>query len=208
MKYRLLAISAFAFISCGQGNTEKEKPVAEQKVADTTVINNTIIDYYSKVFQETNSTEPQSQFKVDTTEEGIELQTFLDTVHIVGPLNIIPFSTMYIKGDLNGDKLDDLLIPVYSTGGGSSEWYEFFVFISNNGKLDFFKMYTSFDLGHCQPGGSHDGQFFPDEIRNGILSGQSVCYSPEDGHLSPSFSYSTKYKFDNGLKFLSQTKEE
>lgn len=208
MKLSLFAITTLTLFSCGQGTAEKEKPSAENKVGDTTVVNNAIIDYYSKEFQKTKATEPKAQFKVDTTEDGIELKTILDTTYTSGPLNTIPFSTNFIKGDLNGDKIDDLVIPVYSTGGGSAEWREIFVFTTNNGKLDFFKMYSSFDLGHCQAGGSHDGQFYPEKISNGILSGESYCYKSEDPHCCPSFKFATEYKFDKGLTFLNQTKKE
>ncbi len=209
MKHLLIAIAALILLSCGQGTTEKEKPAPETKVADdTTVINNSIINYYSKEFLKTKSNEEQAQFKIDTTEDGIELKTILDTNDIAGPLNTTPTSSKFIKGDLNSDKIDDVIIPVYSTGGGSAEWQEIFVFISNNGKLDFLKMYSSFDLGHCQAGGSHDGQFYPEKISNAILIGESYCYKAEDPHCCPSFKFTTQYKFDNGLTFLNQTKKE
>jgi hypothetical protein len=210
MKHFLRAISVFIFISCGQATTEKEKTAAANtyKFEDTSVINKAIIDYYSMEFQETKASESQAQFKVDTTEDGIELKTILDTAEISGPLNIIPFSKNFIIGDLNSDKIDDIVIPVYSTSGGSAQWRDIFVFTSDNGKLNFFKMYSSFDLGHCQEGGSHDGQFYPEKIVNGVLTGESHCYKSEDGHCCPSFKFTTEYKFDKGLKFLNQTKKE
>jgi hypothetical protein len=207
MKQLLFAIITLTLFGCGQGTGEKA--AAENKTTDdTTTINNTIIDYYSKEFQKTKTNEPQAQFKIDTSEDGFELKTILDTTYAAGPLNTIPFSSKYIKGDLNGDKVDDIVIPVYSTGGGSAEWQEVFVFISNNSKLDFFKMYSSFDLGHCQAGGSHDGQFYSEKISNAILIGESFCYKREDPHCCPSFKFTTQYKFDNGLTFSNQTKKE
>ena len=197
------------FLSCGQRTSGNEKQTAENKIIDdTTLLNNKIADYYTKEFEKTKSNEPQSKFKIDTTEDGIELKIIIDTNSIFAQLNTIPFSKHFIKGDLNGDKVDDIIIPVYSTGGGTAEWHEIFLFTSKNGKLDFLKMYSSFDLGHCQKGGSHDGQFYPEKITNGILIGESYCYKPEDAHCCPSFKFTTQYKFDNGLTFLTQTKKE
>ncbi len=195
-------------VSCSNQNKKADSAKKIQSFTDTTFINNTIIDYYNKEFQNQTANEPLTQLKTDTSEAGIELSTILDTLGMPGPLNIIPFSSEYFKGDINNDKVEDYVIPVYATGGGTAEWEEIFVFISKNNKLEFFKMYSSFSLGHCEPGGSHDGQFYPEKIDNGIISGHSVCYARDDGHLSPSFSFTTNYKFDNGLIFLNQTKRK
>jgi shikimate kinase len=35
--------------------------------------------------------------------------------------------------------LDYILVPVYSSGGGTAEWEEIFIFTSKNGKIIFLK---------------------------------------------------------------------
>lgn len=203
MKYLPLPIIAFILFSCSNQKSEKEK----QAIDDTTLINNVIIDYYKKEAQKSKQDEPQSQLKIDTTTDGIELKLFLDATSASGELNTIPFSKDFIKGDLNGDKINEVLVPVYSTGGGTAEWQEIFVFTSSQSRLKFYKMISSWDLAHC-PEGSADGQFYPKQILNAILIGETYCYQPQDAHCCPSIKRTTQYKFDNGFTFLKQTKLE
>jgi hypothetical protein len=204
MKYLFLSIITFTFFSCGESTAEKTT-TENKNTYDTTILINAIIDYYRQEFKKTKSDEPQAQFNIDTSEDGIELKTILDTTFATVPLNIIPFSTKFIKGDLNGDNVDDVVIPVYSTGGGSAVWQEIFVFISKDDTIELYKMYSSFDLAHCQEAGSHGGQFYPEKISNAILTGESYCYKEGDPHCCPSLKYTTEYKFDKGLIFFKQT---
>ena len=207
MKYLFLSIITFTFFSCGE-STAKKTTTENKNTYDTTILINAIIDYYRQEFKKTKSDEPQAQLKIDTTESCIELKTIIDSTYAALPLNSIPFSSEFIKGDLNGDNAVDIVIPVYSTGGGSAEWREIFVFISKKNKIDFYKMYSSFDLGHCQEAGSHGGQFYPEKISNAILIGESYCYKEGDPHCCPSLKYTTEYKFDKGLIFLKQTNKD
>lgn len=214
MRHSLCSIVIVILFSCGQGKSNKNQ--SESKTdgnlkimpVDTTVINKVLIDYYTGEFQKTKSDEPQSQLKIDTTESGIELKIIIDPAYSSGPLNTIPFSSKYIKGDLNNDKVDDIVVPVYSTGGGSEDWFEIFIFVSLNGKLDFFKMYTSYELGNCDSTVSLGGEFFPISIKNGILIGESYCWVRNDPHCCPSLNYKTKLKFNNGFVLLNQTKKD
>lgn len=209
MKKLIFPALLLFLVGCSQKKTGKEKVMPQTKNEyDTTALKEIIIEHYKKEFQKDNSNTPEYQWKIDTNELGIDFRMIQDTTSIAGPSNIIPFAAGFIKGDLNGDKSDDIVIPVNSTSGGTAFWEDIFVFISSEGKPALFKIYSSFDLGNCKPGGSNTGQFFPKKIMNSVLIGESICYKPDDGHLGPSYRFTTEYKFDNGLVFLKHIEQE
>jgi len=81
-------------------------------------------------------------------------------------------------------------------GGGSSSWNDLIVFISENNKYNLKSCTSSFDLASCK-GGSHEGQFYPTKIKNGIIIGISDCYTEKDAHCCPSIKKETSVSFKN-----------
>lgn len=211
MKQFLLITILIIFFSCGQtttekGNTNTRKESNGNSTDDTTIIKNFIIEHYKTEYEKTKPNDPEERFTIDMTEEGISLVVQHET-YGPGDMNTIPFSQEFIKGDLNGDKLDDYVIPVYSGSGGLEDWLDIFLFVKNKGKLDFVKKYTSFSLANCQKKSIVNGQFYPENITNGVLVGKSTCYKRSDSRCCPSENFLVQYKFENGLVLLSKTKE-
>lgn len=108
----------------------------------------------------------------------------------------------HVKGDINNDGNDDLIITVMVSGGGSNAWNEIFAFIFQNNR------YILKGITHgSKVCGCSDGNFTPTKIAEGSLYGVSTCWGPEDAHCCPSLEYNTKVAFDgNGLKFVSKVK--
>ncbi len=111
-----------------------------------------------------------------------------------------------IYGDLNNDKLQDLVVIVSTEGGGSGgngiSWGDFFVFINKNNKLKLTNVTNDHELTKCE-----NGYFWPTEIQNGYLIGNSICYDSEDPNCCPSLRFSTKTIFlKNKLVLHSQSK--
>lgn len=106
-------------------------------------------------------------------------------------LIISKIKSNYIFGDLNNDGKVDLIASVNANTGGSGSWDELFVFINENGKYELKTITSSFDLAICK-GGSREGQFYPKEIKNGVVIGTSVCYADDDAHCCPSIKKETK----------------
>jgi hypothetical protein len=116
-------------------------------------------------------------------------------------LMISKMKSDYLYGDLNNDGKSDLIASVNSDGGGSASWCDLFVFINENDSYVLKSVTSSFDLAICA-GGSHDGQFYPKEIKDGIVIGSSICYTDKDAHCCPSIKKETKvhYKKDKLVK--------
>lgn len=107
----------------------------------------------------------------------------------------------YLFGDLNNDGKTDLIASVNSDGGGSATWIEYITFISEDNQYVLKSVTRSFDLSICS-GGSHDGQFYPEEIKDGVITGTSICYTDKDAHCCPSIKKESKvvYKQDKLVK--------
>ena len=220
MKKTLLlqCLLAITLVSCNNANqapkTANDTPPIQVETQDVNAfIKTTILSHYMKEFNAHNTDTPPMKMAVDSNHQdkefaflnGIELKEINPEDSSSGAINVIPQPKDYIKGDLNGDKLDDYVVPVYATGGGTAEWREIFVFVSRNGKLEYSKMYSSFELAHCTEKGSHGGQFYPENIVNSILVGQSDCYKESDPHCCPSIKAIVEYKFNDSLTFFKQT---
>ncbi len=114
-------------------------------------------------------------------------------------LTISKIKADYFFADLNGDGKLDILASVNADSGGSSFWDDLIVFLNENESYSLTSVTSSFDLATCKSG-SHDGQFYPKEIKNGVIIGESVCYTDEDAHCCPSIKQKSKAVFkDNKL---------
>ncbi len=168
-------------------------------------INKFIINYYQQEFATQEQDYPDALIKVDTIDGLINIKHQLYKESDYGPVRIIPASSEFITGYLNDDHKKDLIVSVYSTEGGQDSWLDIFVFISKNNQLQFFKKYTSFDLGYCKRV-KGKAKFYPAEIINKTLVGETRCFTPKDPRCCPSGIVKTTFKFNNGLKLVSQLK--
>ncbi|MFN8154980.1 MAG: hypothetical protein U0Y08_11875 [Bacteroidia bacterium] len=107
-----------------------------------------------------------------------------------------------VKGDINNDGIDDLIVTVMVTSGGSAAWDEIFIFIFQEGRYILNGMSRCPDICGCST-----GTFKPIKIANGQIVGTSTCWTPEDAQCCPSLEYNTTVTFDGkGLKFVSKVK--
>lgn len=111
-------------------------------------------------------------------------------------LTISKIKSDYLFGDINNDGKKDIIASVGADGGGSASWNELFVFINENDNYILKSVTSSFDLAVCKKG-SHEGQFYPKEIKDGIVIGTSICYTDEDAHCCPSIKKESKAVFKN-----------
>ena len=118
----------------------------------------------------------------------------------------------FIRGDLTGDSKQDIMVSIGHSFGASGHATIYFLFAHNNSGLSFVKTFDSFDLALCKNKKDElPGQFYPDEIKNGTLTGTSDCYTEEDAKCCPSKKYKTVFKYNSVTKeltLLSQTEKK
>ena len=151
--------------------------------------------------------------KINQTDSTIEFKSgVLDKDGTFGLVEYheIPKEKGFVKGDLNGDKKDDIIVSVNSNSGGTAEWNEIFVFLTNKDTILFDKTYKDDELAqaHCNSGGAY-GRYFIYSIVNSIVIGESWCWTNNDAHCCPSSKYTTEYKYekDKGFIFSKKTKK-
>ena len=117
------------------------------------------------------------------------------------------FSTLkkdHAFGDLNNDGKEDLVLKLYSNTGGNSDYLDLCVFIQTSTGWKLFNIHPSSDeaLKGCET-----GQFIPQTIENGLLVGESLCYTETDPRCCPSLKYKTTLKWvSNELRFVTKEK--
>jgi hypothetical protein len=207
--YITVALSIFLY-ACGNTDYKENTNETEKKVPqdENKFITNSILGYYVPESNQDDTDPLDMVMRIDSNHHdnefeflnGIELKLIdpQDSLFFVH-LNVIPFPKDFIKGDLNDDGKDDYVVPVYATGGGSAEWRDIFVFISTKDSIQLFKMMSSFDLAQCKDKGSHNGQFYPNKITDGLLTGEVYCYTDSDPHCCPSIKKVVEYRFSNGF---------
>lgn len=209
-----IGLSVF-LCSCGNTDNKETTNGVEMKVPQDAnkFITNSIVAHYQQEFSQHNTDTPAMVLLIDSNHHdkefaflnGIELKEMNPQDSMSGAINVIPLPKDFIKGDLNGDGKDDYVVPVYATGGGSTEWRDVFVFVSIQDSIHLFKMMSSFDLANCKDKGSHDGQFYPNKISGGLLSGEAYCYKDSDPHCCPSIKKVLAFRFNNGFILAKET---
>ena len=177
-------------------NTQKKETTVYNKVDDE--ILNKIILYYGKQNLKSipKREETDSLISLSFTENSKdELATPYSNI------SIPKMKSEYLFGDLNNDGKEDIIASIYADSGGSATWLEYVTLISEDNQYVLKSVASSFDLAICN-GGSHDGQFYPKEIKGGIIYGTSVCYTDEDAHCCPSIKKENNvvYKKDKLVK--------
>lgn len=152
---------------------------------------NRIILYYSEhnLMSISNRDETDSLINLSFKEKSNETS--------YSNISIPKKKTNYIFGDLNSDGKDDIVASIYADGGGSASWFEYITFIFEDGQYVLKSMTNSFNIAICNDG-SHDGQFYPKEINNGVIYGKSICYTDKDPHCCPSIENESKVIYKDG----------
>ncbi len=196
-------VMLIALTSCGQVKKNEVKSSKENEIKQAAYLNgeyldseilDAIKDYYYRAFQIGSNEDMIVKETIEdgdvilrffTTEDGDSLR--LSTVYI--PHKIVKDSGNLdwgiFVGDLNNDKLDDLIIYSHNEGlggGGNLEGNGTFVFVNINGK---FSLVSSGEDCCC------DG-FNIERIENGVISGKAFGYADSDARCCPSESYEVK----------------
>jgi len=208
MKSILFFTAIIPLFSFSQIKKSKKTTTSQQIfLKDTGSIKSFIINYYKKQFEKEKTKYPDARIKVSTSEEGsttVKLQ--LEKNNDWGPMREIPPTSNFLIGYLNDDTTKDVVVSIFSIGlaGVKVSWSEMFVFISSNNQLKFDKLYTSYDLGTCTLPNSYNGKFYPSAIINNTLEGRTECHTATDPGCCPSLTFKTAFKFNSGLKLVSQ----
>ena len=118
------------------------------------------------------------------------------------------FSTLkkdHAFGDLNNDGRQDLVLKLYSNTGGNSDYLDLFVLTQSPTGWKILNIQSSSDesLKGCEI-----GQFIPQTIENGLLIGESLCFTDSDPRCCPSLKYKTTVKWiNNELRFVKKEKQ-
>lgn len=213
MKQIILSIMTITLFGCGQGTqkqeTSKQNIIVKTSSVTTTPVNSeTFIDnYIVDVITEYYETKHGQNARVEKDNKDSLLTLTFYNVSKEDSYDI-PLITIYIPkvkidyliGDLNSDKVDDLVANIETLGGGGGgnvHWNDIFVFISKNGKFELKNITQSPKL--C---GSYDGYFNPESIYENMLVGNSYCYDKNDATCCPSLFFFTKVKFNNNKLYL------
>jgi hypothetical protein len=114
-----------------------------------------------------------------------------------------------IYGDLNEDGITDMIVSVkgYAIVQGFADNYPMSficVFLHHDKKYKLASTESSFNICGCAL-----GVFYPEQIQEGLILGQSECFAQGDNLCCPSLFYSTTVDFDGKkLKYINQTKIE
>ncbi len=214
----LLIIYVLFFISCNNQNSKStnnqlsSNAKGVEKIKDTLAfINNSIINYYENIAMycyngailkiDSASIDNRKTFDLEIVEDsGISTEIKPGFVHHSFPIG------NFIYGDLNGDKINDIVVEVDADlhGTSMSHYKDIFLFITDKNNLCLHKkVYKSYDLGKCSYNGA-PSNFIPTNIENMMLIGNTYCYNKNDPSCCPSLKYQTYYYFRNTLIFKEQ----
>ncbi len=224
MKVQILILLTF-LCSCGQvqNGTSKDK-TTEQSIQnnneskDVFKLDKSIIkpikDYYQTNFGEgisgkgTRIDETISDSLIEIVYHDKDNEVEMGLIHIWIPIKKIPdlfAANAILEGDLNNDKISDLIISVHTEGGGAggnNYSQDIFTFISENGTYKLNSVSPDSEFSIC------DGDFRAKRILDNLLIGTSSCYGPDDARCCPSLYYETKVAFENGkLKLKTPRKQ-
>ncbi len=207
MKSIILLLPIIYLTACGQ--TTKQETT--KNTVETEILTQIKNHYQAEYGKDTRLEETNSDTILNLVYHNIPKDTndydgFLIDISIPKKVKMNLFAANpVLYGDLNNDKIDDIVISVHTEGGGGggNVWsQDLFVFQKNNGKYEITSITPDGDISGCE-----SGTFRATEIKNGFLIGNSSCYKDEDPRCCPSLEYVTKVELtDKKLKFNSKTK--
>ena len=168
------------------------------KSIDSTVVKS-IIEYYKIKYGS------KAQLELMRSDSFIELSISsipisnedYDGVLISATFSLIidsRISNSNFTGDINGDKVDDLIVTASTEGGGGGGnvyWDDIFVFIRRNGIYWLDHVVANTNIA-CKK-----GFFNIKAIKNNVIEGESNCYEDSDPNCCPSLVYKTNLVYVN-----------
>ncbi len=222
--FSVIIIVAIYTNGCGQPIEERVNNVSEIKNTPSkkSIENSNIPDYVLR-FIKTYYQREYKGTKVDFSDSDTALEMlfsniptsnddydgFLIDVYIPKKEKIELYGAAILFGDVDDDKLDDLIVGVHTEGGGTGgnglHSTDLFVFLNNKGVYEFISMTPDREVAVNRKNG--EGVFIPDKIQDGLLIGKSLLYQNDDPTCCPSLEQETKAKFSNNkLVFESKGK--
>jgi hypothetical protein len=184
---------------------------------DNTPLDSDVIAQIKNHYQKAHGKDSQkeeivSDSSIDITYSAIPTSTddyggFLINIIIPKqPFQILYGATPILRGDLNRDKNDELVVIVHTEGGGTGGngliSQDIFVFEKKNGKYVLLSFTPDTELSNCP-----SGYFRATSIQNGFLIGASSCYKDDDPRCCPTLNFETTCALKDGkLKYQSQKK--
>jgi hypothetical protein len=123
--------------------------------------------------------------------------------------NVPKMKNDYIYGDLNKDGVNDMIVSIegYVSFSGYPDNFPYsiiYVFLAQDKKYSLTSKAVSSEICGCQV-----GVFYPEEIREGLILGQSKCIAKDDVLCCPSLKYFTRLDFDGKkIKFLDKIEKD
>lgn len=192
-------IGLFIIISISIGcksnlNSQVGGALDNSKFADSSIVNQVILHYLQQ-------NQDDSIVKVDSESFFQFLYYSKDEISghsYNGGFYVSKIKENYLHGDIDGDKLDEIVCSVGIESGGNATWNDIIVFNSHNGKYKILTVVSSNKLTGCNEKFNEGGNFYPEKIDSGFIIGESVCWDEEDATCCPSLKYISKVKLDKG----------
>lgn len=212
---RKLILALCVCTACAQKPNEKESSNTTDTIEATTSIeseksyNNksAVIDEIIAYYKANEISKEAGKIEMEKNMDGSVLMVSFYTrdvyegdTSIVRLLNLnIPTDEKeYLRGDINNDGIEDMVITVNADGGGSAWWNDIFTFLTKDGNETLKSKINSSEVCGCE-----SGYFTPSKIDGGQLAGESNCWDlkKEDAHCCPTLRYNTILVW-NGEKFI------
>ncbi len=192
--------------SGGTGKSANQMPVERDTSNNSILVNEDsivsfVVSYYQpeleKLKQEVSAeltiTKEDGNLKINYAKDGYSYFS-----------RSIPLPNVLLKGDINRDGKNDVVVSVWATGGTHAIWNDVFIFLGAKGGYKFYKKYDSYSIGSVK---SYYAKFYPAHIVNGCLVGKMSMLAHNDPGCCPSLFYKTTLKFINGkFKIVSEKK--
>jgi hypothetical protein len=119
--------------------------------------------------------------------------------------NVPKMKNDYIYGDLNKDGVNDMIVSIEGYVSADKIPTSFiYVFLAQDKKYSLTSKAVSSEICGCQV-----GVFYPEEIQEGLILGQSKCFAKGDVLCCPSLKYFTRLDFDGKkIKFLDKIEKD
>ncbi len=188
------------------GNTESLMTAQSDTSNNTIIVNeDSIVNFVVKYYQpelEKLKQEVSAELKITKEDGNLKINYVKDGYSYFS--RSIPLPNLLLKGDINRDGKNDVVVSVWATGGTHAIWNDVFIFLGTKGGYCFYKKYDSYSIGSVK---SYYAKFYPAQIKNGCLVGKMSMLAHNDPGCCPSLFYKTTLKFINGkFKIVNEKK--
>lgn len=167
--------------------------------AAKTLTEDQILDYLEKTIVDSTKIH-NPNLTVDINKESGEKIIWTDSNTLFSERYIISLNTKkFIKGDLTGDDIEDILAPGADEVGASTHVPTFYLFkgVTNENYTTKYIKFNGYELAYCNKNTDGRGSFYAKSIQSNQLKGESICYDKPDPNCCPSMKFETLLRFDN-----------